>query len=328
MTPNRQVGKVASVIVAVILSVLMLAAGYDTSDDYTARISEKQRRLASLASPKIVIIGGSNAAFGIDSQLLQTQSGRPVVNMGLWADVGLPFMLSQVLPFVRPGDLAIITPEYEVFFKDALSAQARYRAASFLPQPWIVLSSPLDAARFVIATIVERAQGTVQTTIRKLSGRVVREPIYSRRSFNELGDVVAHLGSGPRLDTMEATRSAIASRALDTAVFSTLRTFALQARASGANVVLIPPAILDIRYRHDKPTIDRLYGSWLRASSDGGFEVLGTPAEFAFPLEDMFDTMYHLNGRGRQLRMKRILELLIKAGLLHDNSFAPSRMGA
>ncbi len=305
-----------SLIVAVILSVLALAALYDTSDDYTSRVSDKERRLASLASPKIVVIGGSNAAFGIDSELLQGRSGHAVINMGLWADVGLPFMLSQVRPYVRRGDLVIITPEYEVFFQNALSTQARYRAASFLRRPWIVLSSPLDAARFMISMTVERAQGTVQTTIRKLLGRASRQAIYSRGAFNELGDVVTHLDMQPNLDTLEAKRSAIAGQSIDPDVFSALRTFALEAGEVGARVVMIPPAIVDIRYRHDKATIDALHASWIRASSEAGFKVLGTPADFAFPVEDMFDTQYHLNRKGRELRMERILELLTKCGFL------------
>ena len=236
--------------------------------------------------------------------------------MGLWADIGLPFMLSQAQPFLRAGDLAIVTPEYEVFFKDALSAQARYRAASFLPHPWIVLSSPLDAARFVLSSVVERAQGTVQITARKLLGHAPRQDVYTRRAFNDMGDVVAHLDKRPKLDTMEAKRSAIAGQSIDGNVFSALTTFALKADAAGARVVLIPPAILDIRYTYDRPTIERLYASWIRASSGGGFEVLGRPADFAFPVDDMFDTVYHLNGKGRAVRMKRIVELLTKAGLI------------
>lgn len=299
--------------IAVAITVGVLALLDDTSNDYSARAAEKHARIQSLPSPKIVFVGGSNAAFGIDSYLIEKQLGRPVVNMALSADVGLPFMLKEVEPFMLRDDLLIVTPEYELFYQGALGDQARYRTASFLPRPFTYMTSTPDAVNFVLAVVVERAQVTVQKTIRHILGREVEEPVYSRRAFNELGDVVAHLSAVRHFDTAGWNSDSSADIAINDHTFEALHSFAIRMTREGVRVVLIPPAILDLQYQRDERNIDRVFSRISLQAMDRSYLVLGAPAGFAFPARDMYDTHYHLNREGRAIRTRRILELLTRS---------------
>ena len=58
-------------------------------DNYLAAVLEKDRLIRSTPSPKIVLVGGSNLAFGIDSKKIEDSLGLRVVNMGLYAKLGL-----------------------------------------------------------------------------------------------------------------------------------------------------------------------------------------------------------------------------------------------
>jgi len=82
---------------------------------YNLAIIDKQRILANTKSPKIVLAGGSNLAFGIDSESIQQRFNRPVVNMGLHADLGLGRILDNISPFLNSGDILLIAPEYSHF---------------------------------------------------------------------------------------------------------------------------------------------------------------------------------------------------------------------
>ena len=87
-------------------------------DNYLAAVLEKDRLIRNAASPKIVLVGGSNLAFGIDSKMMQDSLGKTVVNMGLYAKLGLKYMLAQVRPYIREGDIVVVVPEYDQFYGD------------------------------------------------------------------------------------------------------------------------------------------------------------------------------------------------------------------
>jgi len=81
-----------------------------------AAVLQKDRLIRTTPSPKIILVGGSNLAFGIDSRLLQDSLHVNVVNMGLYAKLGLRYMLAQVKPYIRAGDIVIVVPEYDQFY--------------------------------------------------------------------------------------------------------------------------------------------------------------------------------------------------------------------
>ena len=56
--------------------------------NYQASLIDKVERLESIEEPKIVLIGDSNLAFGIDSEKIEEGHGIPVVNMGLHGGFG------------------------------------------------------------------------------------------------------------------------------------------------------------------------------------------------------------------------------------------------
>ena len=90
-------------------SSLVLPPVYDGT--YVGELGDKMERLTSLDQPKIVVIGGSSVAFGLDSETLGRAFGRPVVNFGLYADLGTKLMLDLSRAGIREGDIVILAPE-------------------------------------------------------------------------------------------------------------------------------------------------------------------------------------------------------------------------
>ena len=64
-------------------------------NSYFAAAIDKERLLAVTRAPRLLLVGGSNLAFGIDSEQIETITGLAVLNLGLHANVGLRLMLRQ-----------------------------------------------------------------------------------------------------------------------------------------------------------------------------------------------------------------------------------------
>ncbi|MGB7251247.1 MAG: hypothetical protein WBC73_20095 [Phormidesmis sp.] len=69
---------------------------------------------ANISEPKLIITGGSGAHYTINSELLEQEIGRPVVNLGIDGPVGIEVILASILESVEPGDIVLLIPEYQI----------------------------------------------------------------------------------------------------------------------------------------------------------------------------------------------------------------------
>lgn len=83
------------------------------SNTFVGVLDEKLERLTSITEDKIVVVGGSSVAFGIDSEFMEQELGRPVVNFGLYAALGTKLMLDLSRAGINEGDIVILAPELD-----------------------------------------------------------------------------------------------------------------------------------------------------------------------------------------------------------------------
>ena len=77
---------------------------------------KKRSVLRDKPGPRIVFVGGSSVAHGIDSKLIEKGLGRPVVNMGLHAGLGICYNMASALPCLHKGDVVFLLPEYSNYY--------------------------------------------------------------------------------------------------------------------------------------------------------------------------------------------------------------------
>ena len=81
-------------------------------ETFMGELKEKVRLLDETPSPRLILVGGSGAAFGVDSCLLEEAlPDYHVVNFGMYAALGTSAMLDLSKSRVREGDLVILLPE-------------------------------------------------------------------------------------------------------------------------------------------------------------------------------------------------------------------------
>lgn len=171
--------------VMIIVSVFALPAVYD--DTFVGELSEKYERLCSIEEKKIVIVGGSSAAFGLDSKMIEDELGYEVVNFGLYADLGTKIMMDLSRASVNEGDIFILAPEMSaqtlsLYFGSETALEAMDGSFSMLAH--------VDKDDY--GSLVGASWKVGSSKLRYLiSGdRPANQGAYKKENFNEYGDNV------------------------------------------------------------------------------------------------------------------------------------------
>lgn len=276
-------------------------------DSFLCSYRFKHARLTALPPGKLIICGGSNVAFGMDTTQLERATGREGVNLGIVAGLGLSFMLADVGPHIEAGDLVILAPEYDQFSTGLWGGTTPLGSLLLdVPEAWH--SVPVASYRILPAAYLRAVQIRLATVCNagfKVDLREV-EPIYQTSSFNAKGDVVAHLDFAPSRITLPDSLAALPQGPCARTV-RLIRDFADWCEARGATLVIVPPTIVESAYRKHQAFIDQV---WADLEAQLGSRVRGKPTDYAFPRPYFFDTVYHLNGDGVRRRMALLLAAL------------------
>lgn len=157
------------------------------SYNYNAALQDKINRLSSVESPKIVLIGNSNLAFGINSAMLEDAFGMPVVNMGLHGGLGNAFHEEMAKINVREGDIILI-------------AHTEFADDDTISDPvlaWLTIENHPDLWRLIrpkdIPDLFLSYPDYAKKALTLWSAREGNEAdlgtVYDRTAFNEYGDV-------------------------------------------------------------------------------------------------------------------------------------------
>ena len=274
-------------------------------ESYLAASIDKQSLVATQASPRLILIGGSSLAFGVDSARIAAACGRKPVNMGLNGALGLKFMLAQVEPFVRPGDWILIAPEYQQFARTSARSEMLANILEIDPgnarllggAEWSELFDRGFIQRF--GRMARAVIGRPSHVLRRESTERTRT-VYRRGAFNANGDVVAHLtAKAKRISAAEFQfryREDLARRTI-----AQLNQFAAMAQARGARVWFSHPPLPREVFAANCEELLRLETT-LKAGL--AFPRLDEAEELLFPLDHFFDTWYHLGAPGVEERTR------------------------
>ena len=280
----------------------------------------KQARAAALPSPKVVVLAGSNALFSLDSGRLEAAWGRPVVNLGVNAALGLDYILRSAEPYLNPGDLVLMPLEYPLYQGDTTpSAQLLDHVVGQDPDYW--RGRPLH----------ERAAFVARLPAARLLAGLRRQPdplppgagLYGGQHLDARGD---YTHNDPERLTPEERAAVEAAHAAARAKRHTygrddrpnalgwrrLRAFQRRLQARGVTLWLAPPTLMDQPSYHQDPRERRYYETLPERVRALGLSFFGEPRAFMYAPEDFFDTPYHLTAAARARHTQALIERLPK----------------
>lgn len=286
---------------ALSMSALVILLPHDT-ENYMAVAADKHRLLDSVPSPRVILVGGSNTAFSLDSQKMAERFGMPVINMGLNVDLGLRYMLNEVKPFLRDGDTLLIFPEYSHFSTGSLDGKARELGTliKFCPECLSGITTPAQAFN-VAAGLFQASESDVLRAL----GKVRNLPtVYTRQGFNAWGDMVAHLDQ-PAPEGFAASIPQVNIKSSNATV-DFINRFSRSLDVD-ARVFLVYPAIPIGQYKAQSENFAAL-NELLHAELE--IPIVGAPQDFNYAARYFYDTAYHLNREGREAHTIHVIDML------------------
>ncbi|MBR2650897.1 MAG: hypothetical protein IKD45_04485 [Clostridia bacterium] len=170
-------------VLALLGAVFLLPPQY--SNTFVGGLDEKYERLTGITEPKIVIVGGSSVAFGIESALIEKYIGMPVVNFGLYAALGTKVMLDLSRAGINEGDVVILAPELD---KQTMSmyfnAETTLQATDDKPE--ILKHLRGDDIFATLGALFDHVGAKINYF---LNGAPNPSGVYNSKSFNEWGDI-------------------------------------------------------------------------------------------------------------------------------------------
>ena len=159
------------------------------SNTFVGGLNEKFDRLNSIEDEKVIIVGGSSVAFGIDSKVMEEYLKKPVVNFGLYAALGTKLMMDLSRSNIGKGDIVILAPELDpqtlsLYFSSEHTLEALdddYSMAQFVRG---------DNKLSLLGGLWKHA-GKKFDLIRE--GIPDPEGVYNSKSLNEYGDVLPRM---------------------------------------------------------------------------------------------------------------------------------------
>jgi hypothetical protein len=306
------------------------------SDSYLAASHDKEQRLATLAGPRVVFVGGSNLAFGLDSATIERCTGRRSVNMGLYVALGLPFMLDEVRAGLRPGDVVVLALEYFLFTSDAhLTGRLMDWGKLFRVNPLAVhhgkaVAGSLSGFREEVCKGLDQVfrgdgLGMIGEVVHSAFHPVRRDGDYARHNFNEAGDIAVFRERTPDRPPVPP-EGACRNPAVTARAAALVGAFARECRQRGVAVFLAMPVFPRPDYDKHAAILDEIEAVLRR---DVPVPILVTAREATLPPDCFHDSGYHLTTRAAvqrsELLGQRLAQALAQPEWTPDEGPAPRR---
>lgn len=293
---------------------------HSSSRGYFGELKEKHQLLDTSKSPRIIFIGGSNLALGLDSGYIEQKFQKPVVNMGLCSLFGLRFILEEVADRIHPGDLIVLVPEYGLL-QDPVLIDGCYdleHAIEVYPQSIIIIVKAYSHSLSGIFKLLGLLQHILvakcrafylidleiwhgQFSIAESTRKEMNGPngLPDRYCYDKYGDYLGHL----RQPNSPGLPPSCLLKAMNKDAVSLLNNFDKLVQQHGAKVVIIP---CPIPYSYSTFSAPSARFNW--ADKHLSIPLLAHIDRYIMPDSCFYQKPYHLNENGRIIRTRLIAE--------------------
>lgn len=266
--------------------------------NYQASLIDKNERLCSIDEAKIVLVGNSNWAFGVDSQKLEEAMGMPVVNMGMHGGIGNPFNEQAAVQNIHEGDIVIIS--YSNFADGDIikNPELAWITIENHPALWKYIR-PKDWPDMIKAypTYLKDCLDLWSQGI----GNMDSGTEYSRLQFNEYGD---NIYDRPALVVSDEELAEAHIPEIGDETIDRLNKLNQTLQEKGATLLVTPyPTPVTA---HTPPTEEYVaFSDQIEERLD--FPLIGRYEDYRMDKNLFYNTYLHLNNEGKQLRTQMLI---------------------
>jgi hypothetical protein len=256
-----------------------------------AMVEHKRAYAAALRSPKLLVLGASNARYSHRCETIAPALGLPCANLGVAAGLSLEYLRAEFEPVIRPGDVIYMPLEYG-WYRDwplapierTIWVSTNRRALLALPAPDIARALFQFDLKFAISALAEMALARsgfrTRTGVRTLNAQGDETGHTAERAGAYRAVVAASPGEIPPLAEVRSAVNAPAQ----------LRGFLDWARAQDVRVIGGLPTTFD-----DLDVPAALVEHIRRTFEEAGHAFVALPNRSLYPRGCFYDTHYHLH---------------------------------
>lgn len=309
MTKNF-VTLLCAILLIVFPTSFLLCAGI-LSDDvyletYYCGLQTQYDRLLSVDEEKVVVVGGSNVAFGLDSELFEQLYGKPSVAFGLYGAFGTKLMMDLSKTNLNKGDIVILAPEltaeaYSLFFNaDAVWKATEGRTDILRKIDFENYDEMLSELYEFLTTKNEYIENGVS---------ISPEDIYSFSSLNDYGEIKKGLRSGNVL-AVGYQNDEILYSVEDVAddFFDYINDYVTYCKLRGVTVYFSFSPTNDRATVNQQITQEDWASLYFELTQRLDCAVISNPSDYVFDYRYFYDTNFHLNDSGVVLRTVQLVK--------------------
>lgn len=302
----KYVGEVIFLSVFLIILTFFVIVSYPKNvfaTSYQSVIQTKYDNLVNTEKPKIIIIAGSSAAFGINEEMLREATGYEVVNLGVHGGMGGLFETEISKANIREGDIVLLGYEYGWGASD-------YFEKFGIDLVMSGIDSRIDMYRWIPCDNYDEVFGYLFTYAgKKIQFVEPKQTIYARESFDEKGEMIYERNEctienySERIDYYGNVVEENLKISEESSEY--IKKFKNFVENKGGRIYFIAPPLLEDAYQGEQEYFTEFCEN---AKKSTGIEYISDPQEYLFPYELMFDTIYHCNSEGEVVRTKLLIE--------------------
>ncbi len=288
-------------------------------DTFVGALYDKVDALKHTDGKRIILVGGSSVAFGLRSDLLETEfSEYSVINLGMYAGLGSTVTLELAAQQMRPGDIIVFSPE-----QNAQTLSLYFNAETM----WQAADGHFGLLQSVCAKDRSALIGQLpyfasQKAQYYFTGNAPDgDGIYARLSFNRWGDIQSSLRErNVMISSFDPNMPILFDPALpDSAFVSYLNEYEARCVARGVSFFY---SFCPMNAAAVSPSeVERVSAYQTALESKLQCKVLGRAEDAILEPVWFFDTNFHLNSAGAVVNTIRL------AGELKTALFMPAEVG-
>lgn len=306
----------AALLLLAILPAGLLGAGLSLpacyQDSYYAQLPELYRRLTDSPGKRLILVGGSNVAFGVDTGLLERTLAQygyeyTVCPFGLYAAVGAGAMLELSQGQLREGDVVVLAVEpTDETLSDYFGASAFWKCAEEAPELLLGVSPAHQAALAgnYVGFLQERA------SICRSGEFPAADGVYAKSSFDGDGSLSFYrAGNVMAVGWDTGAPVDLGAVSISPEFAGQVNGYCRAAEARGAEVYLSFSPVNRSALEGDEQEGASAY---FRACLDAfRCPVISDPNRYILDSGWFYDSNFHLNSAGAAVRTRLLAEDLL-----------------
>lgn len=274
--------------------------------DYNASLIDKAARLKSINEPKIILVSGSNLAFGMNSPMLQEAMNMPVVNLGLHGGLGNAFHEDTAKLNINSGDIVVIC--HSNFSDDAHinDYSLAWITVEYHKDLWEVIDAKdyIGMLRAWPGYVIKNLSNWLYSSVRKKIGGI-KISAYSRAAFNECGDVVFKPEDGIKSPDKIFTSEKVKLPEINEICVNRLNEFNRYIQSRGATMLIAGYPIARGKY---SPPAEGYVKFQNELAEKLDCEIISDYRDYFFPYEYFYNSVLHLKPYAADIRTSQLIK--------------------